>query len=545
MTSKVFKKAMKATWGEASDEESEGEEVENDNLALMARSDSDSDGESSEESENEHEIDLSQYSPKKIIASLFCVSTDPSKRAPKAHSKRYHMASVIDQCQVAPPPGSAAELTLPLTYFDHMWFVFHRMRRILFYKLPIFKSDFIQNFIPALKDSLSLALKHYTPLAGNVACPLNFNGYPELRYVTGDSVSVIFSETDMDFNYLIGDHPRNAKDFYHFVPQLAEPKDAPGVQLAPVLAIQVTLFPNHGISIGFTNNHVAGDGATIVGFIRAWAILHKFGGHEQFFSDEFIPFYDRSVIKDPYGQGMFIWDEMKKYNPEMHDIVTLPDHKVRGTFTITRDDIGKLKNLILSRQQSTLTHVTSFTVTCAYVWTCLIKSEDATDREETDTNVMEFFGCAGDCRTRVNPPLPPTYFGNCLVAYMAKIRHVDLVGKEGFTVAVKLIGEAIQKRIKDEEWILTGNWFKELTTLDENRSFTIAGSPKLDLYAADFGWGRPAKLEFISLDNGNGISMSLSKSKDFDGDLEIGLSLSKTRMNAFAAIFSHGLNFLL
>ncbi|MCD7456301.1 hypothetical protein HAX54_031218 [Datura stramonium] len=198
------------------------------------------------------------------------------------------MASVIDQCQVAPPPGSAAELTLPLTYFDHM-------------------------------------------------C----------------------------FNYLIGDHPRNAKDFYHFVPQLAEPKEERmhRGQISPSAAIQVTLFPNHGISIGFTNNHVAGDGATIVGFIRAWAILHKFGGHEQFFSDEFIPFYDRSVIKDPYGQGMFIWDEMKKYNPEMHDIVTLPDHKVRGTFTITRDDIGKLKNLILSRQQSTLTHVTSFTVT--------------------------------------------------------------------------------------------------------------------------------------------------------------------------------------
>ncbi|WMV49098.1 hypothetical protein MTR67_042483 [Solanum verrucosum] len=30
----------------------------------------------------------------------------------------------------------------------------------------------------------------------------------------------------------------------------------------------------------------------------------------------------------------------------------------------------------------------------------------------------------------------------------------------------------------------------------------------------------------------------------FSRDLEIGLSLSKTRMNIFAAIFTHGLNFL-
>ncbi|KAH0719895.1 hypothetical protein KY284_004925 [Solanum tuberosum] len=462
------------------------------------------------------------------------------------------MASLIEQCQVAPPPGGAAEVTLPLTYFDHVWLGFHRIRRILFYKLPISKPDFVQNIIPPLKNSLSLTLKHYTPLAGNVARPLDTNGYPELRYVTGDSVSVTFSETDMDFNYLIGDHPRNAKDFYHFVPTLGEPKDAPGVQLAPVLAIQVTLFPNLGVSIGFTNHHVVGDGSTIVGFIRAWALLHKFGGDEQFLSNELIPFYDRSVVKDPYGQGMFMWEEMKKKNLDMRDIMTPPpEHNVRGTFTIKRDDIEKLKNLILkSRRQgsssTTLTHVTSFTVTCAYVWTCLIKSEDAIGEEMIiDDSVMEYFGCPADFRARFNPPLPQSYFGNCIVGCVTNTRHVDLVGKEGFEIAVELIGEVIQKKMKDEEWVLNGNWLKVIDDIDMNRFLSIAGSPKHDLYATDFGWGRAAKLEFISLDNEDGgISMSLSKSKDFDGDLEIGLSLSKTRMNAFAAIFTHGLNFL-
>ncbi|KAK4723633.1 hypothetical protein R3W88_026412 [Solanum pinnatisectum] len=350
------------------------------------------------------------------------------------------MASVIEQCQVAPPPGGAAEVTLPLTYFDHVWLGFHHT-----------------------------------------------NGYPELRYVTGDSISVTFSETDMDFNYLIGDHPRNAKDFYHFVPKLGEPKDAPGVQLAPVLAIQVTLYPNLGVSIGFTNHHVVGDGATIVGFIRAWALLHKFGGHEQFLSHELIPFYDRSVVKDPDGQGMSMWEEMKKQNLDMRDIMTPPEHKVRGTFTIKRDDIEKLKNLILNsrrRGSTTLTHVTSFTVTSAYVWTCLIKSGDAIGEEMIiDDSVMESFGCAADFRARFNPPLPQSYFGNCIVVCF-------------------------------------------------------------NLYDVDFGWGRPEKIEIISIDNSSGISMSISKYKDSDGDLEVGWSLPKTRMSAFVAIFDHGLSFL-
>ncbi|XP_016433725.1 phenolic glucoside malonyltransferase 1-like [Nicotiana tabacum] len=453
------------------------------------------------------------------------------------------MALVIEQCQIAPSPGSVAELTLPLTYFDFQWLNFHRMRRILFYKFPISKTTFVQTIIPSLTNSLSLTLKHYISLAGNVVCPLDLSGYPELRYLTGDSVSVIFSESYMDFDFLVGNHPRNAKEFYPFVPQLADAKHAPGVLLAPLLAIQVTLFPNHGISIGSTHHHVAGDGASFAGFTKAWASLNKFGGDEQFLAKEFIPYYDRSVIKDPHGLRMSYWDVMKNIKLEICDHIVIPPHKVRATFIITRDDIRKLKNLILSRRPN-LTHVTSFTVTCAYVWTCLIKSEGATIGKEIDENEMEFFVCVADCRARFKPPIHPSYFGNCLMAYIARTRHADLVGKEGFTIAVELIGEPIQKRIKDEEWILNGKWFKEFSTVNAKRLLSVAGSPKLDLYAADFGWGRPEKLEFVSIDNGDGVSMSLSKSKDSDEDLEIGLSLPKARMNAFAAIFTHGLNVL-
>ncbi|KAK4345042.1 hypothetical protein RND71_035218 [Anisodus tanguticus] len=324
------------------------------------------------------------------------------------------MASVIEQCQVAPPPSCADKLTLPLTYFDILWLNFHPIRRTLFYKLPISKSNFIQNIIPTLKDSLSVAVKHYLPLAGNVACPLSSNDYRESRYVTGDSVFVTFSESNMDFDYLISNHICNAKDFYPFVPRLVEPKDAPEVQLAPVLAIQVTLFPNHGVSICFTNHHVVGDGASIVAFIRAWASLNKVGrDDQQFLANEFVPFYDRSVVKFPHGLGELIWGEKKKDKLEMRDIIVTPPDN---------DAIGG----------------------------------------ETDENVMEFFGCAVDCRRRFDPPLPSSYFGNCIVGYMASIRHADLVGNEGFTIAVELIGETIHERNKDKEYMLTSEWLKEV-----------------------------------------------------------------------------------
>ncbi|KAH0719901.1 hypothetical protein KY284_004931 [Solanum tuberosum] len=425
------------------------------------------------------------------------------------------MASIIEQCQVAPPTCATDKLTLPLTCFDTLWILHnHHIPRIIFYKLHnIDKNSFIQNIIPTLKHSLSLTLKHYLPLAGNLVCPWNSTGYPELRYVKGDSVSVTFSEsTDMDFDYLVSnDHTHNAKDFHPFVPKMAEPKDTSGVQFAPVLAIQVTLFPNHGISISFLSHHVVGDESSIVGFIKSWALLNKNDENDEFI---IIPFYDRSIVKDPYGLGDCIWEETKKHKTNMSDIIPPPP------------DNNNNNNIVRG----------------GYVWSCLVKSEDAT--EIIDENVMEYFGCAVNYRARFDPPLPSSYFGNCIIWYIASTKHVDLVGNnEGFIIATESIAEIIYKRNKDEEYVLNGDWLKEVGAASNKcRYLAIAGSPKYDLYEADFGWGKPKKWHFVFF--GNGLLMSLNKSKDFDGDLEIGLYLPKTRMNAFAAIFIDGLSVL-
>ncbi|MCD9644784.1 hypothetical protein HAX54_033219 [Datura stramonium] len=69
LASKAFNKAMKATWGETSDEESEVEDGDNDNLSLMAKSDTDSDSDSSEENKDEqHEIGLVPSSVEQVSA---------------------------------------------------------------------------------------------------------------------------------------------------------------------------------------------------------------------------------------------------------------------------------------------------------------------------------------------------------------------------------------------------------------------------------------------------------------------------------------------
>lgn len=166
--------------------------------------------------------------------------------------------------------------------------------------------------------------------------------------------------------------------------------------------------------------------------------------------------------------------------------------------------------------------------------------------ERIDDDVLEFFIFAVDVRSRIDPPVPANYFGNCLSYGMAKIEHGKLVGdEEGFVIAAEAIAEDIKNRVNNKDEVLKGaeNWLSDLKEFISVSALGVSGSPKSDLCSADFGWGKARKLEVVSID-GEKCSMSLCKSSDSEGGLEVGFSLPKERMDAFAAIFRDGLRLL-
>ncbi|KAK4484867.1 hypothetical protein RD792_007467 [Penstemon davidsonii] len=444
--------------------------------------------------------------------------------------------TLLENCQIPPPPpqGVAAELYLPLTFFDIPWLHFHPIRRLLFYKFPCSKSHFMETIIPKLKESLTLTLKHYVPLAGNLLFPIDTeNNKPIIRYVVGDSVSLKIVESTKDFHYLIGDHARDADQFYDFVPQLPPIKDEIEYKKVSVLALQVSLFPNQGICVGFANHHVLGDASSIVGFIKAWASINKLGGDNEFLIESSLPLFDRSVIKDPLGIDNIYWNVMKNV-PLSSPTFPLPTERVRATYILDQADVKKLKDLVLSKNPG-LVQVSSFVVVTAYVWTCFVKSGEVVEDDE-------YFIFAVDSRARINPIVPSNYFGNCLAYGMAKIGHRELVENEGFVRAAKAIAEDIKNRVNNKDEVLKGaeNWLSDISKFFGVRAIGVSGSPKFDLYNVDFGWGSARKMEVVSID-GEKYSMSLCKSRDYEGGLEVGLSLPKERMETFAAIFADGL----
>ncbi|KAI3795377.1 hypothetical protein L1987_38029 [Smallanthus sonchifolius] len=141
----------------------------------------------------------------------------------------------------------------------------------------------------------------------------------------------------------------------------------------------------------------------------------------------------------------------------------------------------------------------------------------------------------------MNPPLPATYFGNCVGGCIAVEKSSKLTGKEGFVTAAKLIGESLHKTLTGKDGVV-----KEMESFGDLFSngipktiIGVAGTPKLKFYDLDFGWGKPRKLETISIDYDGSMSMNACKEKS--EDVEIGVCLPTTKMASFVRIFEEGL----
>ncbi|KAK4420498.1 Anthocyanidin 3-O-glucoside 6''-O-acyltransferase [Sesamum alatum] len=446
--------------------------------------------------------------------------------------------SLLESCRIAPAPGGAAELSLPMTFIDIMWLHFHPIRRLLFFEFPCSKAYFLETLVPKLKESLSLTLKHYLPLAGNIVYPSNTENKPIIRYVAGDSVSVAIAESANDFDNLVGNHARDADQFYDFIPQLQLITDESGDELIQLLAVQVTLFPGRGICIGLANHHSVGDASSIVGFIKCWASISKHGGDEELLmtQGESLPLFDRSLVKLPPGVDSIVWNHSKEI-PLQPPSFPLPTNRIRATYVLNQSEIKKLKDLVLARNPG-FVHTSSFVVMAAYIWTCLVKSLTAGEEERADDDEddeLETFLFAVDFRARLNPPVPGNYFGNCISYGLVRIRHQELVGNEGFFVAAEAIANEIKNRVNGKEKILAGakNWTTEVRSVAQKRFFSVSGSARVDLYSTDFGWGKARKLETLSID-GQKYAMSVCKSGASEGGLEVGLSLPEVKMAAFA-----------
>ena len=232
------------------------------------------------------------------------------------------------------------------------------------------------------------------------------------------------------------------------------------------MSLQITLFPNSGFSIGMTTHHAIVDGKSSIYLRKSWAyicskLVETSPSPFHSLPEQFIPIFDRTVIQDPTGiDEIFAKEWLNQGGPNNRSLVVWDSFKevqgkpIRGKFELKPQDIENLKKYVQYELKSNKVHfhLSTFSITCSYLLTCLVKAEQM--KEE---RVVFIFSV--DWRSRLEPKIPPTYFGNCIGGQTVVLETKELLGFNGLIYAIEGISESLNK-LKDE--VLNGaeSWFQ-------------------------------------------------------------------------------------
>ncbi|KAF7805881.1 coumaroyl-CoA:anthocyanidin 3-O-glucoside-6''-O-coumaroyltransferase 2-like [Senna tora] len=444
---------------------------------------------------------------------------------------------LIERSQIGPAiPPHPNSTSLPLTFLDISLAGPIYVRRQFFYHFPYPIHHFIHTTLPSLKRSLSLALQHFFPLAGSLHCPPPPRK-PFIHCTAPHSVPLAVLHSDSShhhtFQHLSSNSLKSLKDLDHLVPKLSwssilendvvvDGVDDNLTLVFPILALQVTLFPNQGLCIAITYCHVMDD-RSCSHFMKSWASICESGG-DMSFLEKSPPCYDRGVVKDPKGlEAIFLRDyfeERSKWkNSEIGSVVSDHDDLYKATLVLRGKDIEGLRKWVMrewekNEESSAPKYLSKFVVTCGFVWGSFVKTRYRDEDEEDEKD--EYFTFAADCRNRVEYSIAGNYFGNCLARCHATLKRKEVKGEEGFLKGVKVIERAIQDMKKDpfedaESW---NDKFVKMFVLGS--IVLVTGSPNFRVYDTDFGFGRPTKVEMVHSFKG----MSLAESGHEEGGLE-------------------------
>ncbi|GAB2293680.1 hypothetical protein Dimus_027893 [Dionaea muscipula] len=398
---------------------------------------------------------------------------------------------------------------------------------VYFYR-PNGSSDF---FDPAvLIDALSRALVPFYPMAGRLQrdedgrIEINCNAEGVL-FVEAETASVV-------------------DDFGDFAPTLELRRLIPavdysaGISSYPLLVLQVTCFKCGGVSIGVGMQHHVADGASGLHFVNTWSDMARGLNHLTV-----PPFIDRSLLSarnppEPKFHhieyqpppALRITSTTTPQSQKLPQIGDLDQTTVVSIFHFSRDQLNAIKAK-MTENGSTVKY-SSYEMMAGHVWRCACKARGLRDDQETKLYI------ATDGRSRLQPPLPPGYFGNVIFTATPTGEAGNLLSKPTWYAASR-IHEALMRM--DNEYLKSALDYLELqpdlTALVRGAhtfrcpNLGITSWTRLPIHDADFGWGRP-----IFMGPGGiayeGLAFMLP-SPSGDGSMSLAIALQADHMKLF------------
>nr|AGA20364.1 hydroxycinnamoyl CoA shikimate/quinate hydroxycinnamoyl transferase [Leucaena leucocephala] len=387
------------------------------------------------------------------------------------------------------------------------------------------------NFFDAevMKQALAKALVPFYPMAGRLR--RDEDGRVEID-CNGEGVLLVEAET-------IG----VIDDFGDFAPTLELRQLIPavdysgGIETYPLLVLQVTYFKCGGVSLGVGMQHHAADGFSGLHFINTWSDMARG------FDLTLPPFIDRTLLRarDP-PQPVFEHIEYKPpptmkspQNPVQSPTKpgSDPNTATVSIFKMTRAQLNALK--AKSKEAGNTVNYSSYEMLAGHVWRSTCKARALPDDQETKLYI------ATDGRSRLQPPLPPGYFGNVIFTATPMAVAGDLMSKPTWFAASR-IHNALSRM--DNEYLRSALDFLELqpdlkALVRGAHTFKcpnlgITSWVRLPIHDADFGWGRP-----IFMGPGGiayeGLSFILPSSGN-DGSLSVAIALQPEHMKVFKEV---------
>ena len=168
---------------------------------------------------------------------------------------------------------------------------------------------------------------------------------------------------------------------------------------------------------------------------------------------------------------------------------------------------------------------TTYEVVSAHFW------QRVNEARRLPAGALIGFTVLANLRSKLNPPLPSSYFGNVVHFGVAKtwagnLRH-DNLAKIAERIHEAILGCNQDSLLLVMHWLeLHGNRFLELAhTWIDIIQVNVASSPRFPAYKVDFGWGCPSAVRSPKVPGNGEMVLFGGRPGSADGDMEICLAL--------------------
>ena len=275
-----------------------------------------------------------------------------------------------------------------------------------------------------------------------------------------------------------------------------------------------------GLAMGLAFNHAILDGSATWHFINSWTEIctgaQNISAH---------PFLERCKARNTRVK-------LELPPPSDAPIYTNGDCPAPASplrvrvFKFSESDIDQIKSKTNSTQSDGSKPFSTFQSLSTHVWRSVTRAREL---KPEDITVFTVFA---DCRKRVDPPMPDTYFGNLIQAIFTGTA-AGLLAAHPPEFGAGIIQKAIEAHeakaidARNIEWEASPKIFQWKDA--GVNCVAVGSSPRFKVYAVDFGWGPPESVRSGSNNRFDGM-VYLYQGKSGGRSIDVEISLEANAM---------------